>query len=164
MKKNLISAKVINLSPAQLSSGAHDSNQPNPKALLKKLFTDGYVDDHDHLNGVESKTYKPNIAVIRVDIRNGAMEVCAAYEDTAFCINPFYLDTDDGMVHLSTVSVGGSINTRVYRSIDDAVAYYNREQLMATFASEQLIIVRKSEFMVGSDSYDELTKSMSKTA
>ena len=164
MKKN-ISEKIINLSPAQLSSGAHDANQPSPKVILKHIFEDGYIDDHDHLNGLkETKAYKPNVAVIRIDIRNGAVEVCAAFENTAFCINPFYYDEEDGMVHLSTVSVGGSINTRMYRTIDDAIAYYNREQLMATFASEQLVLVRKDEFMVGSNAYDELTKSMSKTA
>ena len=166
MKKytNAIEERTISLSPAQVMSGAHDADQLGTNELLKRIFTIGYVDDHDHINGVKNpKPYTPEVVVLRFDLRNGATEVCAAFENTAFCVNPFYYNSDDDMIHLSTCSVGGSLNVRIEGSLEEAVNKYNREQL-AAFGSEQLIVVKKKHFMVGLNSREELAQSMRKSA
>lgn len=148
-----INTNPFTLSPAQQASGAHNGITPSPYKLLQQLFVEGYLDDHRGWFGsVDASTHLPNVALIRTDLRNGAVEVCFATDDArGFSINPFYVSKEDGRIHLSTWSVGGTIRLYNASSLEQAVNDANKEALTNPydFTREILTVVRRDEFIAG---------------
>ena len=143
------------LSPAQIASGAHNDATPDPYSILEKLFTEGFKDDHRGWFGaINHNVYKPNVAIVRTDLRNGAVEVCFASENSpAFSINPFYMG-EDGMLHLSRWSVGATVHMR--GSLEESVAFANKEALCNRFYMHEILsIVRKEDFMKAFEDNDK---------
>jgi len=141
-----------NLSPAQAASGAHNSTTPSPYALIQKVFNEGYLDDHRGWFGaVDHNTYLPNVVLVRTDLRNGAVEVCFATDDSSFCVNPFYVSGEDGKVHLSTWSIGCTVRRNGTKTLEEAIEDANKEALSSpySFIREILTVVRKDTFMKG---------------
>ena len=138
----------INLSPAQIASGAHNELTPNPYQLIEKIFVEGYKDDHRGWFGsVDPTIYKPEVVLLRTDLRNGAVEVCFASEKVrGFSVNPFYV-AEDGLVHLSTWSIGATV--RLFgKSLEEAVKEANNEALSNRFCMHEILtVIRKEEFM-----------------
>lgn len=138
----------INLSPAQIASGAHSELTPNPYKLMEKVFLEGYKDDHKGWFGAaDHNIYKPNVVLVRTDLRNGATEVCFASDKVrGFSVNPFYV-AEDGNVHLSTWSVGCTVRL-MGKSLEDAINEANKEALSNKYCIHELLtIVRKENFM-----------------
>lgn len=70
-----------------------------------------YIDNH---NGGEETLQ----GIIKYD-----GQICPAYKDTYFSINPLYIGID-GKLHLSQASIGGVVDTRG-KSLRDAVLKFN---------------------------------------
>lgn len=141
-----------NLSPAQEASGAHNSATPAPYALIQKVFNEGYLDDHRGWFGaVDRNTYLPDVVLVRTDLRNGAVEVCFATDNSSFCVNPFYVSKEDGKVHLSTWSIGSTVRRNGTKTLEEAIDDANKEALSSpySFIHEILTVVRKDTFMKG---------------
>jgi hypothetical protein len=58
------------------------------------------------------------------------VEICAGYQNI-FCLNDLSVDEDDGLVHLSRWSVGGTLNCRF--GIVEGIADFNRESCKGMF-------------------------------
>ena len=145
--QNINNTVVVSLSPAQKASGAHNGITPAPMELIKKIFLEGYVDDHRGWFGViDTTVYQPNVVIVRTDLRNGATEVCFACDKNSFSINPFYVSEEDGKVHLSVWSIGGTI--RRNGCLEEEVAKNNTEAIENKYVMHEILtVIRKENFM-----------------
>lgn len=122
---------MLKMSPAQEICGAHDENQPSMWQIIKQVFSEGYINDHNKNGGL----IVPNAVIVRTCLLNGYSEVCPAVADTiAFCLNPFYLDETDNHIHMSTCSVGGDIILKG-KSLEDAVSIKNAQEMSSQYAT-----------------------------
>ena len=95
--------------------------------IISKVFSEGYIDDHDHNNVI----HQIDDVVIHVRGLNfEEAEVCPHFPNTHYSVNPFYIDDEDGYVHLAMGSIGG-----VVRNGD--IDQYNREMNLNELAEEE---------------------------
>lgn len=89
-------------------------------AVLAVLKANGglIVDDHNR-NG---KPFKAS-HVARFS-KDGKEHIVQVYPNTPFCINPVTIG-NDGVPHLRTMSIGGTIRPDLHASLDIAIAAFN---------------------------------------
>lgn len=71
--------------------------------IMNHIFTDGYLDDHDNKRVRPSDIYQVGFWT------NFRAEQIVPIFKGSFCINPFYVDKEDGNIHLNTCSCGGTV-------------------------------------------------------
>lgn len=128
---NMKLEKIMGLVDVELST-EYQYRGKNEKSKVKELLerleeTDMYVDDH---NGGKREEKLQGWAILR----NGY--VCPILKDTYFCLNPLYIDEEDNKVHLSTMSVAGTIISKD-SSMKDAIEKYNDDLLRTEKALQE---------------------------
>lgn len=127
----------------QMSTVAQEGNKMTINNILKKVFRNGYEDDHG--NGV----IVPTAVVLHQ--RWGDVSVAPVEENQNQAINPIYVDGEDGLAHLSTRSEGGVLRARG-TTLEEAVAKYNRVHSFHEYVEKgalfsQLTLIKKEDFL-----------------
>lgn len=78
-----------------------------------------FIDDHSHTSNFSKAKH---VAIFK---RANKEHVVILYENTYFCLNPLVLDKE-GVVHLSTTSVGGTLYKNAGQSLQDMVDCFNK--------------------------------------
>ena len=94
------------------------------KEILSVLKRNGgYVDNHDHkFHKIDEGPWNMFVVKFSRLRRPDEMELCPVFVCRGCSINPFYMDYNDGQVHLSTGSIGGVV---YYGDIEK----YNKDHL-----------------------------------
>lgn len=127
----------------QMSTVAQEGNKMAINNILKKVFLDGYKDDHG--NGVIIPT-----AVV-IHQRWGDVSLAPVEENQNQTINPVYYNGEDGLVHLSTRSEGGVLRARG-TTLEEAVEEYNRVHSFHEYVEKgaffsQLTLIKREDFL-----------------
>ena len=61
----------------------------------------------DHFDGRRGNLR--TLTMVGAYVKGGVIRCVPLLEDTVFCINPIYIDEEDGLPHLSSWSCGGSV-------------------------------------------------------
>ena len=94
------------------------------KQILDALKrNNGYVDNHDkQFHKLTDGPWRMFVVKFSRLRRPEEQELCPIFVCRGCSVNPFYYDTEDGQVHLSTCSIGGVV-------INGNIETYNREHL-----------------------------------
>ena len=109
--------------------------------IVDQAFTEGFINDHcSYSSEFEHVTH---LGILSIPVR-GKMYVCPLYE--MCCLNPLYVDSTDGSVHLSTWSVGGNFIARG-KGYEAATQEYNEnykyDNEFICVQTESLILISK---------------------
>lgn len=112
--------------------------------IIEKITEDGgYIDDHR--SNTSDKDKINHAPAYLLYARGNRIYVCPAPEtNVGFCLNPLYIDGDDGKVHLSRMSVGGTLRLHGDDSMSGlkmAIYNYNNEESYTKIRDEIIQII-----------------------